>query len=152
MTLPLNFDRLFDVNLQLKDSGSAVTADALATVGGSTATIDVGSGAFLDAALVVDVSAMDVASTDESYKLRLIGSNSSSFASGIAVLATLELGVAASMSGGAGASDANKTTGRWIVPFHNLAGTTIYQYLRLALDVGGTTPSITYTAFIAKDD
>lgn len=152
MTLPLNFDRLFDVNLQLKDSGSAVTADALATVGGSTATLDVGSGAFLDAVLVVDVSAMDVASTDESYKLRLIGSNSSSFASGIAVLATLELGVATSMNGSAGAADANKTTGRWVLPFYNQAGTTIYRYLRLALDVGGTTPSITYTAFVAKDD
>lgn len=144
-----NQDFLQDKNLRLKDSGSAVTADAAATVDGSTATLDLGA-AFFAGNLVVDVSAIDVSSSDEIYLLKLIGSNSSSFSSGIAVLGCLALGDTVGLGAGA---DVDNGTGRYVMPFHNEKGGTgtVYRYLRLYADVGGTSPSITYTAFVAKN-
>ena len=37
------------------------------------------------------------------------------------------------------------------VHFVNQVGSTVYQFVRLFTDVGGTAPSINFTAFIAKD-
>ncbi|MCC6779879.1 MAG: hypothetical protein IT537_25150 [Hyphomicrobiales bacterium] len=147
-----NRDRTIDGALILKDSGAAVTADALATVGGSTATLDLGDGYF-QGDLVVDMEAtVDTTTGDEYYRLQLIGCASSGFASSVVVLGTLELGDATQLAGAVGGVDTDKgTTGqRYILPFDNQINTTTYRYLRLVANVSGTTPSIDYTAFVAK--
>jgi hypothetical protein len=155
-----SYDRPFDASLQLSDAGAAVTSDGYAQVASATAQIDTLNGSTLrsgdpvpryEADLVLDVSAIDVASADETYVLRVMGSNSATFASGVVCLATVELGRAAAM----GAATIAKTTGRHIQAFENSGYTTAagsivnLQYLRLHVDVGGTTPSITFTAFLA---
>jgi len=149
-TIPL--DRTFDAALELKDSGAAVTADALATVGGSTATLDLGDAHF-QGDLVVDMEAtVDTVTGDEYYRLQLIGSNSATFASGVSVLATLELGDATQLAGAVGGvdTDLGAAGDRFIVPFSNAVGGTVYRYVRLVANVSGTTPSIDYRAFVAK--
>jgi hypothetical protein len=42
-------------------------------------------------------------------------------------------------------------TGRSQIGVHNVVGSTVYRYVRLMTDVGGTTPSINFTAFLAKN-
>lgn len=145
-------DRTFDAEMELKDSGAAVTADALATVGGSTKTLDLGVGHF-QGDLVVDMEAtVDTTTGDEYYRLQLIGSNSATFAAGVVVLATLELGDATQLAGAVGGVDTDKGTSgdRYILPFSNVVAGSEYRYLRGVMNVSGTTPSIDYRAFVAK--
>ena len=68
----------FDANLELKDAG-LVAADAAGTVDSVAAIRDIGLGRF-DAICVIDVTAIEIASNDEVYKISVQGSNSSSFA------------------------------------------------------------------------
>jgi cytolysin (calcineurin-like family phosphatase) len=167
-----NMDRMVDSSLLLHDSASAVTADALATVGGVAAAgiLDIGSLAGtgtsggtspVDACfdVVCDVSACDVASADEGYNLQILGSNSSSFASGVALLGNLALGSTNATTGigsGTGGLDTAKSVGRHIVTVRNRVSTstagasTVYRYVRLNIETRGTTPSITLTSFISK--
>lgn len=122
----------YDHLLLLKDAG-AVTGDGAATVGGSARVIDVGPGR-VDGKMVVDTSAIDTASGDEAYRVRLEGSNVVDFASGVVELA----------------SGVVSEAGRLEVPFSNVRGGTVYRYLRAYNDVGGTSPSINSTVFLAK--
>jgi len=148
-----NLDRTYDAGLALHDSASAVTADALCTVGGSASAgiIDVGAVDFCGD-VVFDVSAIDNASTDEGYALQILGSNSSSFASGVVLLDAKLLGSTNATTGigaGTGGLDTAKSTGRHILTFRNRIGATVYRYVRCNVNVSGTTPSITFTAFVA---
>lgn len=147
-----HIDRTFDAELEFKDSTAAVTADALATVDGSTKTLDVGDAHF-QGDLVVDLdAAVDTTTGDEYYRLQVIGSNSATFASGVAVLGTMELGDATQLAGAVGGVDADKGADgdRYLMSFANVIGSTTYRYLRLVANVSGTSPSITYRAFVAK--
>lgn len=148
-----NLDRTLDVSMRLKDSGAAVTSDTLATVGGSTATLDLGAAHF-QGDLVVDMEAtVDTTTGDEYYRLQLIGCNTEAFTTtAIVVLATLELGDATQLAGAVGGVDTDKGTSgdRYIVPFSNQIMNTYFRYVRLVANVSGTTPSIDYTAFVAK--
>ena len=147
MTYVKNLDRMQDDNLLLLDSTSAITADALATVGGSAAAgiLDVGA---IDVMfeMTADVSALDVGTGDELYRLQLLGSNSSSFASGVVCLGILTLGGAGAAALGAstGGLDTTRTTGKHSIGIRNRIGATVYRYVRLNIDVSGTTPSITF--------
>lgn len=134
----------FDIQLLLKDAG-AITADAAAQVGGSNQILDMGA-ARIDAVAVIDVTAIDISSADENYRLVLQGSNSSSFASGIQNLAIMELGATAARPGGA----ADSLVGRYELLFTNEQADVTYRYLRAYTDVTGTTPSINYTAFVTE--
>lgn len=144
MALAMNQDRLQDENLQLHDGTSAVAADALATVGGVAAAGIVNIGA-ADSAfdVVFDVTACDVATGDEGYRLQILGSNSSSFASGIALLGQLHLGDATVLAGGTGGIDTDKTTGRHILTCRNRIGSTVYAYVRLNFEITAAGSSIT---------
>lgn len=139
-----NTDRMVDSTLVLHDGASAVTADALATVGGAAAAgiVDVGAvdGVF---DVVFDVTACDVATGDEGYRLQILGSNSSSFASGVALLGQLHLGDATVLAGGTGGVDTDKTTGRHILTVRNRITSTVYRYVRLNFEITATGSSIT---------
>ena len=137
-------DATFDALLQLKDAG-LVAADGAATVGGQARIVDLGA-AYVSGRVLVDVTAIEVASGDEAYRLRMQFSNSSTFASGIVNGAEIVLGDS-SVTG----SSADSAPGRFVIPFDNEIGQTQYRYCRLWTDVQGTIATgINFIAFIVK--
>ena len=138
-----------DSAVQLKDAG-ALTATATTQVGGVDASIDLGSSRFQKGAIVIDVSAIDVASGDELYAIDLQGSNTSNFAS-TQLLTRLSLGDS-TVNG----SSTDSVTGRRVIYFDNVghiaAGEAVPQrYLRLRAIIAGTTPSINFQAWATLD-
>lgn len=134
-----NLDRLFDAELQFKDL-VAVTTSGAAQVSGSDKIIDTGGG-FFEGDMVIDITAMDVATGDEVYNIHVQGSSSATFSSGLASIIKFECGDATQI-----ASDVDITTGRFILPFNNQVGETIYQYLRVFTTLDAASSSITYEA------
>lgn len=108
-----------------------VAADAVGSVDGDDIIADLGAG-LVEGHAVVDVSAIEIASNDEIYKISLQGSNSATFASGIVDLAEITLGAAEVIGG-----DVDSTVGRYIVPFRTEKNGTIYRYVRAYTDVAG---------------
>lgn len=145
----------FDANLLLSDAGAAVTADGYAQVGGATATLDLGGNqstsptqqARLDAVAVVEISAIDIASGDETYVLRILGSNDSAWASGnIYELAALTLGKGSAL---VPTTQGDTLVGEYEIMFTTERANVKYEYIRMYVDVGGTTPSITFQAYVS---
>lgn len=129
----------YDDALNLKDAGLVAATAAESTI------IDLGSGV-TDGYLVIDVSAVETASTDETYDIRLEGSNVSGMGSGSVTLAC-----APQMGNAAAPADADTSTGRFVVPFRNEQNGTVYRYVRLHTTVAGAIATgINYSAFIAK--
>lgn len=136
----------FDKETLMKDAG-LIAADAAAQVGGAAKILDLGSDASFSGVLVVDVSAIEIASNDEVYRIIVQGSNSASFASGNENLAELTLGATEVRPGGA----IDSVVGRYELPFVNAQGVLAYRYLRVYTDVGGTIATgINYTAHIGR--
>lgn len=141
MVTNVQFVPQIDVNQSLWDLGAALTADSTGlTPGGG---VDLGDGVQESFAILLSIAAIDIASGDETYTLRLMGSND--LFSTKVCLSSFELGRAALLG-------TNKTTGtfRWLAS--NYMGTgggvdTAYRYIRLELDVGGTSPSIQGAAY-----
>lgn len=129
----------YDNSLLLEASAAHTTAqtDVGATI------LDLGEGLF-DGFLVIDVTALDVASTDEYYVISLEGSTVAAMTSG-----SVELGVSR-MGNVTAPGDADTAVGRFAVPVRNEQNGTLYRYVRLSTAVAGTTPSITFSAFLAK--
>jgi hypothetical protein len=130
--------------LELKDAG-LVAADAAATVDGSAKIIDLGTG-FVAGEIVIDVTAIEIASNDERYDITLQLSDSATFASGIVDRCCLSLGAHEVLPG-----DTDSATGRHTLPFNNrYKDETVYRYARLYTDVTGTIATgINYSAFAA---
>lgn len=137
--------KTFDASLEMKDAG-LVAASAAAQVDSSNKILDAGVGRF-KGELVIDVTAIEVASGDEGYSIEVQGSNSSSFASGNVALAELQLGDTSVTN-----ESADSSTGRYILPFTNVGvDGTRYRYIRVYTRVVGTIATgINYSAFIAK--
>lgn len=136
----------YDHQQLMKDAG-LVAADAAATVAASPKRLDLGSDALYAGVLVVDVSAIEIASDTEFYRIIVQGSSSATFASNIQNLAELTLGATEVRPGGA----IDSLVGRYILPFYNQQADVRYQYLRVYTDVGGDIATgINYTAFIAR--
>lgn len=134
----------FDANLEFKDAG-LVAADAAATVDASAKVVDLGEGHFIGA-MVIDVSAIEIASNDEKYEIQVQLSDSSTFASGIVQGATLCLGALETLIG----TDTDSVTGRYVLYFHNEHGGTWYRYARIYTNVTGTIATgINFTAWAA---
>ncbi|OGB23346.1 MAG: hypothetical protein A3I66_01390 [Burkholderiales bacterium RIFCSPLOWO2_02_FULL_57_36] len=106
--------------------------------------LDLGPG-LVEGNLVIDVTAIDVASTDEYYTVSLEGSNVAAMTSGSVELAVSRMGNTTAPG------DADTGVGRFVIPFRNEKNGTTYRYVRLSTKVEGTTPSITFSAWIAKD-
>jgi hypothetical protein len=132
-----------DLEMLFKDAG-LIAADDNAQVGGVDKIIDVGTSSRFEAVMVIDVSAIEIASNDELYHIIVQGSNSATFASGIENLAMLSLGATEVRPGAA----QDSTTGRYELPFCNEQADATYRYLRVAIDVDGTIATgINFTAF-----
>ncbi len=142
----------FDAELEMKDAG-LVAADAAWTVDSADAVIDVGTGR-VDGKVIVDVSALEIATGDERYSLIIQGSNSATFASGIVILACLPVGDGSTIGtafGGSGV-DVDDSTGRFEIPFSNERNNTYYRYIRGWTDVAGAIATgINFSAYMVKN-
>lgn len=135
---------MIDYTHIMKDAG-LVAADAAAQVGGSDKIVNLGAGP-VEGHLIIDVTAIEIASNDEVYKISLQGSSKSDFADTIEDLAILELGAAEVIGG-----DQDSETGRYKVPFRTDKNGTIYPYVRVYTDVTGTIATgINFSAYLAK--
>lgn len=128
----------YDDSLKLKAAGLVA-----ATAAGSLV-VDLGNALF-DGNLVIDVSAMEVATGDEIYTIALEGSNVAALASDSVTLAQIVLG------NNPAPADADTAVGRFVVPVRNEQNGTVYRYVRIHTTVAGTIATgINYTAFLAK--
>lgn len=130
----------FDAALSLKAAGLLA-----ASTDGSI--LDLGSG-LVDAYLVIDLSACEIATGDEIYTVSLEGSNVADMTSGSVCLAKKVFGnLVVPMDA------ALSAPGRYVIPFRNEENGTLYRYVRLSTLVAGTVATgINFSAFIAKDD
>lgn len=139
------FNYTFDADLQLKDAG-LVAASAAAQVGGVNQILDLGLG-LVEGNVVIDATAIEIASNDEIFTIGWQLSNSATFASGIFEGPTIQLGALEVIGG-----DTDSPAGRYILPVRNEYGGTIYRYARLYTTVGGTIATgINYSAYLAKN-
>ena len=121
---------------------AALTADAY--VGTQH---DQGGAVVTDLVLVVDVESCKVSAGDETYTLRMIGSNVADRSDG-QILGTMELGDAGTIP----IETVDTIAGsRRILRCRSEVDQTYFQYLDLHLDVAGTSPSIGFGAFISRE-
>lgn len=130
----------YDNSLLMKAAGLVASTTTESTI------LDLGDGGIVDANLVLDVSAVEVATGDEKYTIHIEGSNVAAMSSGSVSLATIFMGnLTAPM-------DAATGTGRFVVPFRNEQNGTLYRYIRIYTLVAGTIATgINFAAFVAKD-
>lgn len=138
----------YDGDLDLKAAGLVA-----ATANGSLV-LDVGTG-LLDAFAVIDVTALEIASNDESYEVVIQGSSDADFsvAANICPLASITLGdkVSTRLAAGVLAKGTDDTIGRYALPFRNEQNGTTYRYIRVKTIVAGTVATgINYSAWVAK--
>lgn len=145
----------FDINMLLADGVAAMTATGFAQVSGADGIVDFGGNqtpspkqqARIDAILVVDVVAIDIASGNETYDLQLLLSNDSTFGAG-----NVEFGAQYSLGKGASRAGVNmldSVVGRYEIAFSTEQANVKYQFAKLRLVAGGTTPSLQFKAFVS---
>lgn len=136
----------YDAALNIRTLAAAITATETGAI-----ILDIGNG-LVDGDLVIDYSALDVVTGDECYAFTLEGSPDAAFgtAANIKALAQLTIGGATGLNAPNGVADA--AAGRCVIPFRNERIGTTYRYVRLLTTLSGTTPSIVFAAFLAKDD
>lgn len=98
-----------------------------------------------DAVLVVNIESIDIASSDEVYTFRVVGSNVADRSDG-ETLAIAQVGKASAI--GTGETRDSAAGDRLVVPFRTEKNRTRYRYIDLRLNVAGTTPSIGFNAYI----
>lgn len=152
-----------DALTTLKDAG-AVTSTAAAQVGGSDRVLDFGnttSGpaveqvAYTKGDLVIDVSAFDFGNSDETALIVFqlsddASGNGAGFDGGDTVVnkAAVPMGLAGGLAGST--ADNESATGRVTIKVDNEHKGTLFRFARLFTIVGGTTPSINYTAEFSR--
>jgi hypothetical protein len=156
----------FDANNVLSDNAAAYTANGYLQAGGADGIIDLGGNqgititlpsiadsstltpqqARIDAVVVVDVTAIDITSSNERYTIKVLASNDPSFLTGVQEVAGITIGKGAS---GTPATQKDNTTGRYELLFTNEQANVKFQFIKLFLVVAGTTPSISVEAFLA---
>jgi len=129
------------------DNGLLLKAAGLLAASADGTIIDLGAG-FVKGNVVIDLSACEIATGDEIYTVSLEGSNVAAMTSGSACLAKKVFGnLVVPMDAALSAA------GRYVIPFRNEEGGTLYRYVRLSTLIAGTIATgINFSAFIAKDD
>lgn len=105
-----------------------------------------------------DITAIDMASADETYKFHLFGSNDVAFGNGnVELLAFHDL---AAVTAGRqvatilGATPTIPPVGLagtvFKIPFLTLRQRIVYRYVRAYVVIGGTTPSVTVTSWLSR--
>ncbi len=137
---------IWDALCELHDGG-LITASAEGKVDSSAVIFDTGGGRTMGN-MVVDITALEVDSTDEIYSISVQGSSKADFASDLADLVILQLGYADAI-----ASDVNRGAlgERYILPWNNVFGNVTFRYLRAYCEIVGTiVTGIDYKAFLTK--
>ena len=135
--------KTFDIDLYVHD-GTALTASASGTVDSAAVVIDLGSG-FVDADLILDVSALDVDDGDENVLVQIMMSDTE-IATEKYCQTQFQIGDSAAIAG-----DVDRTTGRYVIPFNNLIEDgTNKRYMHLYFTLAGTFTAFTATGYIAK--
>lgn len=136
----------FDSDLEMKDAG-LVAADAAAQVDSANKILDLGASR-VDGTVVVDVTAIEIASNDERYDICWQLSSSSTFASTVVQGPILALGALETLIG----ADTDSATGRYELKVSNEVNGTIYRYARLYTNVtGNIATGINYSAFLSVE-
>ena len=130
------FQGTFDAALLFHDGAAAVIADGAGVVEGAARVNAVGSGLFRGV-MILDVSALKVSGTDETYAFIVQGSNDDFSSSRNLCGVTL----------GAATAD---VPGRYKIHFDNELAGTYFSQLRIYTDVGGTNPSTTFQAYVVQ--
>lgn len=155
-----------DALTQLKDAG-AITASAACLVGGVARVLDFGfttpqgviQVAYVPGDIVIDVSAIEVASTDEVYMIAYelsddTSGNAVGFDAGDVVVCrgVVMLGCITTAAYLAGLNmDTMSGTGRIVLGVDNEVQGTLYRYARLATYIAGTIATgINYAAFLSR--
>lgn len=134
---------IWDSLLEMKDSYN-VAASAKASVDGVAKTFDTGGG-FAEGVAVIDITAV-AAGTSGKFEICVQGGTSTAFS----VYVTLARLVVGKPAGTVGCS-ATPGIGRYLLPFNNFFGGTLYRYLRIYTFCSGTSAAgITYSAFFSK--
>jgi hypothetical protein len=137
-------DETFDYLLRLKDAG-LVAASAAAQVGGADKILDMGAQRF-DGRAVLDLSAVEVGTGDEDFRIIVQGSTSATFATDVWNLGAALLGDSSKSF-----ETVDSVIGRREIAFCNEINGTVYRYLRVYTFVAGTIATgINYTAFLVK--
>jgi hypothetical protein len=135
----------------------AQTVTASGYVGNINTQVPVLAGRF-DGLWAIDVSAATL-SSNQSYQFFLVGSNDAAFTAGnVELLAIHDFAATSALrifANNAAASSITPPNGqavlRHVIPFCNQMGAYLFQYLQLYLLVGGTSPSITFSSWLAYD-
>lgn len=162
----------FDINNAVSDGAAAYTASGFATYAGQQSILDTGGNqnvvvalpsianvstitpqqARIDAAMIIDLTAIYTGGGD-AYKLLVLGSNNPGFTAGtVQCLGALELGTAGSTDVPNGITTpvpASVGGSRYEILFATEQNNVKYEYVALYHVLSGTTPSITYKAFMA---
>lgn len=138
--------RIYNIDAEMifKDAG-AIAASAAALVGGVAQIIAVGQARF-EGVMIIDATAIEIASNDEEYQVIVQGSTSATFASDIQNLARMDFGATEVRDGGA----VDSLAGRYELAFCNEQADIVYPYLRLYTLVAGAIAGgggINYTAY-----
>ena len=137
----------YDTLLELKAAGLVAASAAGSLI------LDLGGGgqtwpAVWFGDLIVDVSAIEVASLDEGFTIVLSGSSSPTFASGIEEIARLTIG---SVVGMGAAATVVSDIGRYVIPVCNERNGRTYRYFRIFTIVAGTIATgINYSARLGR--
>jgi len=114
MSFPNDRTYSFDANLQFADGAAAQTASGFTQSAGANGILDMGGNqgtspkqqARIDAMAVIDVTAIDISSGNETYQIDIMVSNDPSFGAGNFVCAGgIQLGKGASLRGPAAQTD-----------------------------------------------
>lgn len=156
MAFPNDRTYTFDANNGISDNAAAYTASGYLQYGGADGVVDLGGNqgtsptqqARIDAMAIFDITAIDIASGNETYQFDIMVSNDPAFAAANAVCAGgFQCGKGASLRGAV--AQADSVIGRMEIGFCNQVAGVIYEYVKVYLTEGGTTPSISVFSFIA---
>lgn len=125
-----------DINIQLKDTGQIAASAAWQVSASNQIVAPWGTTACFGEFMVeINVSAIEIASNDELYRLQIQGSTSTTFASTIVTLASLELGANEVLVAGV---DVDSVIGNYRLFGSNDVAGTIYPYIRGYTTISGT--------------
>jgi hypothetical protein len=146
MTVRRNFT--VDTLTPLKDAG-LVAVSAAAQVSSADQIVDLGAG-FVEGNIVIDLTALEIDTADETYDIVAQLSPDADFGTAGNMVERLALHLGAK---GTKRTDCDRddVVGRYVLPFDNEFGGTVYRYLRLYTVVGGTIATgINYSGRLAK--
>lgn len=143
MTLTVDTQYTLDDDLRMKAS-AAVTASAA-----SSDILDLGEDSFVSGDVVIDVTAIDIAGTDEIYTIVVQGSPDAAFGTAANVHELCQINLGAKQTKITD-SDKDDVIGRYVLPMRNRAYDTVFRYVRLYTVCVGATKSITYSAYLCK--